>query len=167
MSYTVEKVWPYKGYTCVVIMTELGHRCGYVGVSTKHPLYGKDYHKSCRCLTPLWKDAKEKPFGKRGVMTMFAYKGDKKVSPELFFDVHGSLTFSSRKKNEDYPVTQPHTWWFGYDCGHAGDGKDLSVLSPTLREIEEKFPRNDPVRSLEYCIGECESLAEQLISVEK
>ena len=50
----IEEVFDYKGFKCVVILyeMELPHytsttptkwRCGYVGVSSKHQLYKKDY----------------------------------------------------------------------------------------------------------------------------
>ncbi len=50
----IEEVFDYKGFKCVVILNEfeLPHyttsigtkwRCGYVGVSSKHQLYKKDY----------------------------------------------------------------------------------------------------------------------------
>ena len=56
-------------------------------------------------------------------------------------------------------------WWFGYDCGHAGDAKDLRFVKKEIREIEEKFPIPGEIRSLNYCISECESLAKQLNEV--
>lgn len=42
-SYVVEKIFDYKGYKCAVVMQDMGHRCGYVGVPKGHELYGKDY----------------------------------------------------------------------------------------------------------------------------
>lgn len=41
--YVVEKVFEYKGLTCVVAMMSLGHRCGYVGVPKEHKYYGANY----------------------------------------------------------------------------------------------------------------------------
>ena len=44
MTYKVEKDWiTSAGLRAVVIMTELGHRCGYVGVPSEHKLFGVDY----------------------------------------------------------------------------------------------------------------------------
>ena len=42
-KFKVEKVEEYKGYKYVVIGTSMGHRCGYVGISTDNELYGVDY----------------------------------------------------------------------------------------------------------------------------
>lgn len=168
MSYTVEKEWISDGYICVVIMTDIGHRCGYVGIPTKHPLYGKDYHKDCRHLRTKAKELHNEAIGKRGIIPVFCWDG-KEASPEIVFDVHGGLTFSSNKlrRGDEYPIKRRGTWWFGYDCAHAGDAKDLSVVSPQLREIEERYPTGGELRSLDYCITECESLARQLAAVAK
>ena len=45
MSYTVEKDWITEaGLRAVVVMTSMGHRCGYVGVPKNHPLSEKHYN---------------------------------------------------------------------------------------------------------------------------
>lgn len=129
MGYTVEKDFEHAGLRCVVIMTEMGHRCGYVGVPESHQLYGVGYN-----------------------------------SPDVYFNVHGGVTYTGGGKGSKYPV-ESDLWWFGYDCNHAGDGKDLSVVSDALREIKIRFPTYGIIRTTEYCIDECKSLAEQLVCV--
>jgi hypothetical protein len=44
ISY-LENRFYYKGYPCVVLFHPFCHRCGYVGVPTSHPYYGKEYYK--------------------------------------------------------------------------------------------------------------------------
>lgn len=39
----VEKLFVYRGFPCLVVMTDMGHRCGYVGVGDQHPLFGVNY----------------------------------------------------------------------------------------------------------------------------
>lgn len=39
----LEKSFEYIGYKCVVLMTEMGHRCGYVGIPKGNSLYNKYY----------------------------------------------------------------------------------------------------------------------------
>lgn len=39
----LEKSFEYEGYKCVVLMTEMGHRCGYVGIPKENNLYNKFY----------------------------------------------------------------------------------------------------------------------------
>ena len=43
MSNILESTFRYKGYQCVVLFTELGHRCGYVYVPYWHKQYEVDY----------------------------------------------------------------------------------------------------------------------------
>ena len=43
-KFTVEKHWTTKsGLEAVIIMTSMGHRCGYVGVGKESPLNGIGY----------------------------------------------------------------------------------------------------------------------------
>ena len=86
-------------------------------------------------------------------------------------DCHGGLTFSSRSIGEKYPI-ESDLWWFGFDCAHYGDGKDLDLaieLFPHIAEslykikaCEDMFPTYDEVRSCEYVAESCISLANQL-----
>ena len=160
MIHNIEKVWEHKSNTCVVLMTDLGHRCGYVGISPNHSLYKKEYSDT---IPEELKSKLEKvlcePIGKRGIIDILCHDPE---NPRIgiLFDVHGGITFS--RGDGKYPIEKENIWWFGYDCAHAGDGKDLSVVSESIREIELMYPNNDPVRSLEYCIKECESLSDQL-----
>lgn len=75
---------------------------------------------------------------------------------------HGGLTFADRW--DDGPA-----WWFGFDCGHAGD------ISPFMLEYRRKdmeletlaarvFLRDDweVYRDVQYVISHCERLAVQL-----
>lgn len=39
----LEKSFEFAGYTCVVLMTEMGHRCGYVGIPKDNRLYNIYY----------------------------------------------------------------------------------------------------------------------------
>ena len=84
---------------------------------------------------------------------------------------HGGLTYSSDFENSDYPV-KSNLWWFGFDCAHYGDGKDLDLaieLFPNYREqltktkeVEAMFPTYEIVRNKKYVEKNCKSLADQL-----
>jgi hypothetical protein len=86
---------------------------------------------------------------------------------------HGGLTYSSswNKNKELYPVMSD-LWWFGFDCAHYGDGKDLDLALEYFPELERQimvskqcddmFHACDPVRDKEYVEDECRSLANQL-----
>jgi len=61
---------------------------------------------------------------------------------EVDAEVHGGLTYGDKCATYPMPTTAP-TKWFGFDCGHHMDNEDGG-------------------RSLNFCIYQCESLAEQL-----
>lgn len=161
MGFEVEKDWVTQaGFRAVVIMGTMGSRCGYVGVPKGHPLYGARYSEPHPALVAPTGD---EPIGKRGVMTLFCATPGAMNSPDMVFDVHGSLTYTGNGDGK-YPV-QSELWWLGYDCAHAGDGKSPEYIE----EQQKRYPdrpfmwHNDGVfRSLEYCIIECESLARQI-----
>ena len=45
-EYKVEKQWiTESGLMAVIIMTDMGHRCGYVGVNNESYLFEKDYYE--------------------------------------------------------------------------------------------------------------------------
>ena len=127
MTSILEKTWTStSGLTCAAVFVPMrgmaGHRCGYVGVPTGHVLHGKEYHEPVEALRPMLAATLESPMGDRGIMTLFCNTGE--PTPELIFDVHGSLTFSGKGY---WPDADPDLWWFGFDCAHAGDD-DLSLL---------------------------------------
>ena len=71
---------------------------------------------------------------------------------ELDVEVHGGLTYALDNQ-------------FGFDCAHWDDVKDLTLMSDEYRKIYERWPRFDEggtVKTLEFCVAECESLAAQL-----
>lgn len=41
--FVVEREFEHCRLKCVVVMRDMGHRCGYVGVNKDHPLYGAFY----------------------------------------------------------------------------------------------------------------------------
>lgn len=119
----MEKEFEHCGLKCMVVIQNMGHRCGYVGVDKTHPLYDADYTEVAD------------------------------------FEVHGGLTFSNN-------IGSDNLWYFGYDCSHLDDACDIDAIQDTqLREIMRTIEQVGEVRSLEYCINECKSLAEQLKGV--
>lgn len=40
--YIVEREFEHAGCKCVVTFGNMGHRCGYVGIPSTHPLHGED-----------------------------------------------------------------------------------------------------------------------------
>ena len=149
MSYIVETDFIHVGLRCVVILSSRGHRCGYVGISTDHPLYGVGYRQKIKNIHEL--------NGK---------------CPEDCFDVHGGITYSNVEK--DYPVENNKLWWFGYDCAHVDDAADINLMDEETKKLYVLAAaitpnnrnvgaiRNGVIRNLKYCVEECKKLAEQL-----
>ena len=160
---TIEKDWRTKaGLRAVVLMTELGHRCGYVGIPTTHPLHGVEYdqrHESLK-LDPNRSTEKMSP------LLLFAAAGseiEELNRPDYVFEVHGGITYSGG--SAEYPAESGNLWWFGYDCGHAGDAPDPASTHATRMQALGFANSGGIHRSLDYCIDECESLAKQLSEV--
>ena len=119
----IEKDWiTTAGFRAVVIMQDIGFRCGYVGIPRGHALHGVGYY-------------------------------DVEAADGEYLDVHGGLTFANGLP--DYPTASDGLWWFGYDCGHYGDGVEPGSPMGVMK---------GPVRSLDYCEHQCESLATQLVT---
>lgn len=158
MGYTVEKDWTtHAGFRAVVIMGSMGYRSGYVGVPKDHALYGAP----CCEPHPALTFPETESIGKRGIIPLFCSDGQ--ARPDVVFDVHGGITYSGGK--DDYPV-ESDLWWFGYDCGHAGDAPSPEAVKDRVRRMGPAFiPGPGEVhRTLDYCRSECESLAAQLVS---
>lgn len=85
---------------------------------------------------------------------------------DLDVEVHGGLTYGGNKKN--YPAVSEGLSWFGFDCAHLGDARDPSLMKGEYKECYDKGYlhmefEGDTIKTLDYCIGECESLARQLV----
>lgn len=120
---------------------EMGHLCGYVALPRNHPLYGLHY--------------------------------DDEIVGDV--SVHGGMTYSGERFEGD-----PNDWWFGFDCAHAGDlspglasigrrarsspDPAIAQMWAELDEMERKasFRAWDTYCTVEYVVGQCASLAEQL-----
>lgn len=167
--YIVEREFEHVGYKCVVTFGSSGHRCGYVGIPETHPLYKKDYSSHL--------DIKKSDIGDREVSGIFPLLGaclddDERIKIEAYFQCHGAITYSGGGKGSEYPI-ESDLWWFGFDCAHAGDKKDLQLAYekfPNMREslkrqmeIENMYPIEDDIlRTEKYVTDECKRLAEQL-----
>jgi hypothetical protein len=170
----IESIFYHEGLKCVVLFLEMGHRCGYVGIGKNHPLFGVDYSQDIKS-PELLQELNSTDIGKRGIIDVFCWDGEK-TTPSILFNVHGGVTYSGGEAR--YPILQVFNdlWWFGFDCAHCDDAKDWVTLKRRVERhkweamwsIEQKFPfRNDMriVRNREYVEDECRRLAESLSCV--
>jgi hypothetical protein len=151
------------GLTCVVRrVRDLGYLCGYVGVGRAHPLY----QVSATDLVPAPGTWLERPFDieEHGIIdtfiTMFHMHAgevpDGFAPLNALIGVHGGLTWSA-------PMHDHTGWWFGFDCGHAGD------FSPGIAATLEQIGRDSSFmygfgiyRTFDYVMAECATLAQQI-----
>jgi len=167
--FRIESIFFHKDYKCVVVFTSSGHRCGYVAVTPDHPLFGIDYSQDIKS-PELLQELKNTTIGKRSIIDLFCWNGEE-TKLSLLVNVHGGITYSKLSHHSIFPTNQfDKVWYFGFDCAHCDDGKDLNLATQYFGlnkmrwalEWEEKYPTRDQVRSLQYVENECKSLAEQL-----
>ena len=169
MGHTVEFDFISKeGLRCVGLALTHGHRCGYVGVPRGHVLYGVECNQNLPdavafVTEEIFQDAE---LSYRGAIPVFCAAMTGNVNRlDVVIDVHGSLTYSeSGEGNYPAPSTEK-VWWFGFDCGHYGDGKDFSIMDDHAREMYSgcfRYYSEGPVRSKEYVEKHCRLLARQL-----
>jgi hypothetical protein len=79
---------------------------------------------------------------------------------EIKADCHGGLTFS--KSGTDCGLNRPEGWWFGFDCGHCGDGPDpaLKLDPPELQPFASLIFQGE-VRTKHFVEQECCKLIHQ------
>lgn len=171
----IESDFSYRGYRCVTTFTDLGHRCGYVGVPEGHSLYGKSTDSQVKVtLRELYEDEKMNQIGNRGVWTLLGLPSDEDDQVRLgtYFLVHGGITYAKGGKGSHHPVDSD-LWWFGFDCGHAGDCPDYDLLEELFGDdemvqyrLKDKWLyKNGEVRDLKYVEQECRNLVDQIIEL--
>lgn len=170
--FKVEKDFEYQGHRCVVIFTDMGHRCGYVSVNENSPLWCKDYSDY---LDIKKSELEGKEIGKTGIipLIMSACDEDERIQIDSYFDVHGGITYSGGGIGSKYPV-ESDLYWFGFDCAHCYDSMDCEKLReyfPNERFTESRIAmalnfEDNEIRTLEYVEQECRNLADQIENVE-
>jgi hypothetical protein len=162
----------FHGLQCVAVRDSyFGNWCGYAGVSAEHPLYGVDY-KDDVPAPDSWRERRLDP-AELGTLNVFlaalgrALNGDMPGHAPLamLLGAHHGLTFAGELRDFD-------GWFFGFDCGHAGDYQPGSIAAITHAEAESGvylFPRRttpeqrgEVYRTLEYTQLVCAHLADQL-----
>lgn len=147
-SYIIEKEWISNGLKCIVVFQKGGYRCGYVEVPQTHPLFGKYYNNYINDST--------------------------NVEIKDFFNVHGGITFSEEFSEQ----SANHNWFFGFDCAHWNDKFDFDLAEKYFPEEKILYSilknasanstseKDCSIKTLDYVVEQCESLAKQLIDYE-
>lgn len=141
-------------YPCAVRRGPWGAWCGYVGVPADHPWHGKDYSASVPAGDALERKITLDEVGVLNVfMAIFRDHREGYSEIALLVRCHGGLTYADDEVPGELKDARA-TWWFGFDCGHAGD------LMPGLRLGYE-----GEYRRFEFVLAACEQLAEDLAEI--
>lgn len=136
----------------------LGNLCGYVGVPPGHAFFGwgaEDKIKFQRDLVGPHRIGKD-----IGIIDAFLFgtgDGGKTGTVPLAFALpaHGGVNYSGSHSTDD--GDEPGLWWFGFDCGHAGD------VAPAL----VRYGIDGEYRTIEYVKDQCAKLAFVLRKLER
>jgi hypothetical protein len=152
--------------------------CGYVGVGPEHPLFGLPTNHPL-ALPSSWFDGRkvDQGFGPMDMM-IHMLSGAKSMNDacpiSLAFHVHGGCNYAENHVPGEPPGDR---WWFGFDCGHAGDYMPDKNLSDEMMQMIDSMPEEvrgimrgiagkpGDYRNRQYVVSECQSLAAQLNSV--
>ena len=150
IKYEIVKAWETKsGLKAIVILYEptpqIKYHCGYVVIPKNSIFYNKNYNDEIKGF-----DTSPASFSAPS-------------SIGSLFEVHRGITMSgylsddiSKEINKKlYPGEYKKRWLFGYDCCNYGDNPMQGLNDcGTWKDVD-------------YCIAECESLAEQIIGVDE
>jgi hypothetical protein len=169
------------GLPCVMRRnTNFGTWCGYVGIDREHPLFDLPTNHPLK-LPASWFEGRRplegaSPFDLFMHIVSGATSIDDACPISLAFQVHGGVNYS-----EDHVpgLTPDGRWWFGFDCGHAGDYMPGNEnITKIMDELVDSMPdeARDTMRRIvsgekkvyrdqQYVVSECQSLAAQLNAV--
>lgn len=162
MPNKISKEFIYKEYKCFVVELVAGHRCGYVEIPEGNLFFKKEYSDK----VPVKKEfLDDKPIGKRSPIDILC-NSDIKEGDDLeagfLFDVHGGITYS-----RDHLLERTGGWYFGFDCAHCDDGKDVTIMDDEHKEMTARYPflNEGVIRTEEYVIEELKNLVDQIIDI--
>ena len=148
MNVEIEKEWKtnagYNAFITVCIYdSKIKYikdkwRCGYVQIPKEHPWYGKSYEHTVSVEQK--EERLKRPIGGliSSPMQTILLANEPEMSIASYIDVHGGVTFMETNDKGEC--------WVGFDCNH----------------LDDRFEIQTP----EYCVEQCESMAQQLKDVE-
>lgn len=175
---------PATGLECLILRhPSMGHLCGYVGLTSAHPAYGRGYGE---CLKgdacPGYRTAEFMAADARSHAEAATDDSERRswelleqnyLRPgyqpghdwemcearlESILEVHGGITFAGQWHDPDDPDAGD-LWWIGFDTGHCFDLVPSFTADPELARIHGPETQ---YRDYPYVRAEVESLAQQL-----
>lgn len=137
----IENTFTYKGYKCVVIFQALCHRCGYVGITKDHSLYGLDYDE----------------------IPVICHGGVTYTSPTLFGHENETDIFWIGFDCAHYNDGKD------YEAGRKYFADDTALIESMTRwgELDKQYPYDQEVRTQEYVEEQCRQIVDQLIEYDR
>lgn len=145
-----EKAWvdPTTGFACLALRGPHGGWCGYVAVPLEHPAHGLNYYTSSYDIEDYEALTPAKVAIQRQVNEITA---------------HGGLTYAGGRR--PMPNDGPDaSWWFGFDCAHAGDFSPKFDRPETLGRATG-WGGSNTYRTLPYVEEQITGLAAQLAGI--
>jgi len=151
ISEVDKKVWidPNTKLKCIILRGPSGSLCGYVGVPKDHPFYGLHHDdNNIEQVNGKWIDV-------HGGLTYSDY-------PQIITDMSDSLCFSKEEVLEHLINNPNHdTWYFGFDCAHAGD--TCPKYDNMRSQYRQEYGNNgDSYKDMGYVTRQVTHLAYQL-----
>lgn len=170
----VEKEYRWRGMKCKVVCQEFGYRCGYVGVRPNSVLFLRSV------------DGCDFTSARPASDTVDAMVDG--------LNVHGGITYTGALEALTDDTPESFRWWFfGFDCHHAGDMVDENIIqehrnrnliNDSRYNTQMSFARSQHasfghshghsfglnfvfVRTLDFCINQCNHLAQQIWAIEE
>ena len=126
------------GLPCLIVRSHVsGNLCGYVGVSSNHPLYEKRYQ--------------DQDLEVHGGLSYADKCMDGAPESDGICHIPGD-------------GEPDHVWWFGFDCAHCFD--KTPAIMRYLPEFTSKHGITVTYRDVPYVENECRELAKQLKALE-
>ncbi|MBY0561549.1 hypothetical protein [Hyphomicrobium sp.] len=117
------------GLPCLILRNHMGALCGYVGVEEGNSLFGRQYDTPLpNWATSVGEALLEGPvkldasdgFGVFDIfLSAMSGGGVSSLTVGHLFRAHGGITWTGKLQEARAPFADH--WWFGFDCGHAGD----------------------------------------------
>lgn len=175
----LERLWQHSGTFCLVIGTDLGHRCGYALVPDSHPDFARFDNEDLKRYEEYATDPNMAVFANLYSTPEKRLSMARQSFWEMKIEVHGGVTFAQEMKSTDWEHRLeggdgvPSGFWIGFDCAHLYDARDPELLRSFGQEhfdrISEimKFWDDGHIWTTEEVVIETNAMADQIQLVRK
>ena len=147
MSFQVEWKHLDPDYPMAIVITDMGHRCGYVGVPERHQWSGKDYGYKTQFKLSEAATQSTNPIGTFVAAFELGADGEEALKDISYAaNVHGGVTYA--RKGGSSPLEDSSDWWFfGFDAAHSGDdepgGRSLEYMRQECTKLRDFLKQNE------------------------